>query len=347
MKHFTLRFIICCILAPAAFAADTTWSGYLKFEDIYNLDGGKKTGNVFQCAGKTAASFNIAGSDYVPDGIYKLGILGATHNRSQSAYTAAIQTTTLLNVQRDVRIANLSYETNLAPYITGRIGVMDLESYYDITEAARYLFNTAFVNAMALDKNTQLASFPYPGVGAMLEIRNNNDYALLGIYQGNPKELHTFLYEGYMLISELGTKLSHFSVKGGAWLYQSGGTPDYSNARGAYFIAQQDWHTDSNRDMVAFMQLAYSDEKPKYIPYSLTLGVKSNNIILDNNNDWLSAGIGKIWIHDLPSEVVYEFSYVIRFCDNWYLSPDLQYFVKPSGVYRNATVFLLRLEYWF
>lgn len=347
MKHLILRLIFCLIISPAALASAATWSGYVKFEDVYNLHGGKKIGNVFQGAGKVAATYHIFGSEYVPDGIYKFGVLGATHNRSQSSYTAAIQSTTLLNVRREIRISNLSYETNLAPYITGRIGVMDLETYYDITEAAIHLYNTAFVNAMALDKNTQLASFPYPGVGAMLEARDNHDYLLLGLYQGNPQQLHTFLYHGYMLIGEAGTKVSHFSVKAGAWLYQPGGTPDYSNARGAYFIGQQDWRTDTNRDMIAFMQFAYSNESPKYIPYSLTLGVKSNNIFLDNNNDWLSAGIGKIWLYNLPSEVVYELSYIIRFCDNWYLSPDLQYVVKPSGIYNNATVFLLRLEYWF
>jgi len=347
MKRLTLRLILCLILSPAALAAGGTWSGYVKLEDVYNLHGGKKIGNILQGATRITATYPIFGSEYVPDGIYKLGVLGATHNRSQSSYTAAIQSTTLLNVQREIRISNLSYETNLAPYITGRIGIMDLETYYDITEAASYLYNTAFVNAMALDKNTQLASFPYPGIGAMVELRNNQNYALLGLYQGNPQQLHTFLYHGYMLISEAGTKVSHFAVKAGAWLYQAGATPNYNNALGAYFIGQQDWRTDSNRDMVAFMQFAYSNEDPKYIPYSLTLGVNSNNIFLNNNNDWLSAGIGKIWLYNLPSEVVYELSYVIRFCDNWYLSPDLQYVVKPSGLYHNATVFLLRLEYWF
>jgi porin len=347
MKNTIMRLVLCLMLSPAVLADAATWSGYVKLENVDNLHGGRRIGNVVNAAAKIAGTSYVTGSEYVPDGIYKFGILGATHTRSQSLYTSAIQNTSLLDAQREVRISNLSYESNLAPYITGRVGIMDLESYYDITEAATHLFNTAFVNAMALDKSTQLASFPYPGVGAMLEARNNQDYALLGLYQGNPQELHTFLYHGYMLIAEAGTKVSHFSVKAGAWIYQAGGTPDYNNARGAYFIGQQDWRTDSNRDMIAFMQFAFSDQKPKYIPYSLTLGVRSNNIFLDNNNDWLSAGIGKVWLCSLPSEVVYELSYAIRFYDYWYLKPDIQYIVKPNGIYSNATVFLLRLEYWF
>jgi len=347
MKHSILRLILCLVLSPAAYAADATWSGYVKLEDVDNLHGGKKTGNVVNLAGKIAATYNIVGSEHIPDGIYKLGLLGATHTRSQNSYTAAIQTTSQLDVQREIRISNLSYEDTLAPYITGRIGVMDLEQYYDITEAAIHLHNSAFINAMALDQNTQLASFPYPGVGAMLEVRKNRDYALLGLYQGNPQHLHTFLYHGFMLIGEAGTQVSHFSVKAGAWLYQAGDTPNYNNARGAYFIGQQDWRTDSNHDMVAFMQFAYSNEEPKYIPYSLTLGVNSNNIFLNDNSDWLSFGIGTVWIQNLPSEIVYELSYTIKFCGYWYLTPDLQYFVRPSGIYSNATVFSLRLAYWF
>lgn len=347
MKHLIQPLILCLILPLTAVAADATWSGYVKVEDIDNLHGGKRSGSVVNAAAKIAATCNVLGFEYLPDGLYKFGLLGATHTRAQNLYTAAIQHASSLDVQREMRISNLSYEQVLMPNLIGRIGIMDLEDYYDITEAAIHLRNTAFVNAMALDKNTQLATFPYPGIGAMLELRENQDYALLGLYQGNPQDLHTFLYHGYMLIAEVGTYKSHFSVKAGAWLSKSFSTSKYSNARGAYFIGQQDWRTASNHDMVAFMQLGYSNETPKYIPYSLTLGVKSNNIFTDNNSDWLSLGIGKIWIENLSSEVVYELSYVIKFCDYWYLTPDLQYFVKPSGIYPNSVVFLLRLSYWF
>lgn len=335
------------ILAPAVFASTATWSGYVKLEDVDNMHGGRQVGNIFNAAAKIDATYNVTGAEYLVDGTYRLGLLGATHTRSQSVYTGAIQHTSSLDVKREIRVANLSYEQIISPYITYRIGVMDLEDYYDITEAAVHLCNTAFVNAMTIDKNTQLATFPYPGIGAMLEMRKNQDYALLGIYQGNPEHLHTFLYHGYMLIGEAGARYAHFSIKAGAWLYQAGGTANYNNSKGAYFIAQQDWRTESNHDMVGFMQLGYSHEAPKYIPYSLTLGAKSNNIFFNDDSDWLSFGIGKVWLHNLPSEVVYELSYVIKVCDHWYVNPDLQYFVKPSGIYANASIFLLRLAYLF
>lgn len=324
--------------------SNVSWNGYIKLEDVSNIHGGKKAGSVLNGVAELTATYKQN---------FKLGILGATHTHSQSLYTNSIQNTTTLNIQREISLAELSYTYAWNQNITGKIGVMDLEDYFDITESASYLLNSAFSNAMALDQNTQLASFPYPGIGAMLELKNQNDYALLGLYQGNPQHLHTVFYHGYMAIGEVGTNitinyktLQNLSIKAGAWLYQANSTPELTNSRGVYLISQLGWQA-YNRDMAAFAQLAYSNEKPKYIPYSFTLGLQSNNIFLHNHTDWLSFGIGKVWVHNLPSEVVYELSYTLQFYNKLYLTPDVQYFVKPSGINPNATVFILRLSYIF
>lgn len=340
-----LLILTCCARSFAnTLPSSIIWDGYIKVEDVDNIHGGNKTGSVLNATAGLTATYNQK---------FKIGILGDTHTKSQSLYTNSIQNTSSLNVQREIRLSDLSYTHTWNQGITSRIGVMDLEDYFDITESANYLLNSAFLNAMALDQNTQLASFPYQGIGAMLEVTNQKDYALIGLYQGNPQHLHTVFYKGYMVIGEIGTNipisykaLQNLSLKTGAWLYQASTIPDITNSCGAYLISQLSWQWHKHT-MAAFLQIAYSNEAPKYIPYSLTLGAQSNNIFLHNDNDWLSFGIGKVWIYNLPSEVVYELSYTIKFCNKFYVTPDLQYFIKPSGINPNATVLSLRLSYIF
>lgn len=321
------------------------WNGYLRIEDVYNIHGGIKDGNVLHGSAKLVATY---------EEVLQLGLIGATHTQRQYPYTGSLQSPSSLDVQREIRLSNLSYTEFFTPTLTGIIGVMDVEDYFDITEAAAYLRNSAFVNAEAWNLNTQIASFPYPGFGALLQLKQDKNYALLGLYQGNPQHLSSVFSHGYMLIGELGTSIpveyndiQTCAVKAAGWIYNANSVPGFTNAQGAYVIGQVDWLADDVHALSGFTQLAYSNEAPKYVPFSLTAGVLSNNIFLNCNKDWLTFGIGKIWIHNLPSEVVFELAYVIELYKDIKLTTDMQYFIKPSGIYPNATVFLMRIAYEF
>ncbi len=330
------------------------WDGYLQGEDITNGIGGIKRGSVLNGNALIAGTYDLKNFRPGYMGKVKLGILGATHTRNQNEYTGAIQSPSYFTSQREVRISDLSYQYNFKNCVTTIVGIMDMSDYFDVTEAAKNLSNSAFTNTMALSENTQMASYPYPGFGVAAIFSKGYNEAMIGLYQGAPQHQWSVLHEGYMLIGEVGHTffprcymLTDFSVNIGAWTYQQSNRDIGYNSRGLYVTTQAGIQVDEEIELEAFCQFGYSSERPKYIPYSLTLGVKSNNIFIGNNSDWLSFGVGKVWIQNLPSEVVYELSYVIRFCDNWYLTSDLQYFVKPSGVYPNSTAFLLRLAYWF
>lgn len=323
-------------------ASHITWDGYLRGESISNMHGGLKTGTVFNCAANLIAIY---------DQQFYLGVVAATHTQNQNLYTDPVQGVSSLVVQGEIRLGRFFFETKSYNGLKGRIGIMDMEDYYDITESAIFLRNSAFVNAMALDKNAQLVSFPYPGFGAMVDYQQDSKYIYFGLFQSNPEYLHTVFQRGYMLIGETGNILSvnqfgikDLELKAGLWTYQTRDVPNYSNSRGLYLISQIDWLVD-NHHMNGFLQFAYSNEKPKYIPYSITVGTRSNNIFSSNDRDWLSFGIGKVWIANLPSEVVFELSYVHKIYKDFFITPDLQYFIRPSGTQPNATVFLLRISY--
>lgn len=282
---------------------------------------------------------------------FSLGVIAATHTRSQNEYTDSLQNTTSINTQREIRIGRLAYKHDFNKTLCVYIGITDMEDWFNITPAANWLVNSAFSNSEALNLTTQLASFPYPGFGAMLQYQQDNTYGLFGIYQGNPQYQKTVFTRGYMLIGEAGTTLllhdkvlKNLFLQLGVWVYEPESIPGYVDAQGFYLTAQTDWQYRTH-PMQAFAQFAYSHESPSYIPYSIILGANAQNIFCKDKREWLSFGIGKIWIHNFPSEVVYELCYIYRFAQNYYFTADLQYITKPSGIHPNATVCLFRFSY--
>lgn len=334
----------CPLVFANDFASALKWNGYIRAEGIENLHGGIKTGATFLGSAKVVATY---------EDVLQFGIIGATHTKPESSFVGSVQLVSSLDVQREIKLSNLSFLYHFSPNLSGRFGVMDMEDFFDITESARDLRNSAFVNGMALDKTTQLASFPYPGFGALMAYKQAEDYVYLGLYQGNPQHLNTVFSRGYMLIAEAGTEFPlHYefaedlSLKVGLWIYRPNAIAGYTNAGGMYLIAQNTWQY-MHHPMEGFLQLSYSNESPKTYPFSLTIGTRAYNIFCPNKIDAISFGIAEVWINERDNEIVFELAYSYRFCNGFCLNPDLQYFMKPSGIYPNATVFLLRLSYAF
>lgn len=341
---------LCCMLAVGVsnaamdYASALKWKGYIRAEGIENAHGGIKTGATFLGSAKIVGTY---------EDVLQFGIIGATHTKPESSFVGSVQLVSSLDVQREVKLSNLSFLYHVSPNFSALFGVMDMEDFFDITEAAVDLRNSAFVNGMALDKTTQLASFPYPGFGTLLAYKQSENYLYLGLYQGNPQHLNTVFSRGYMLIAEGGTLIplsyefaQDLSLKIGLWMYRPNSIAGYTNAGGAYVIAQNTWQY-LHHPMEGFLQFSYSNESPKTYPFSLTIGTRAYNIFCHNKIDALSVGLAEVWINDSSNEIVFELAYAYRFWNGFCLNPDLQYFIKPSGIYSNATVFLLRLSYTF
>ena len=328
--------------------------GYALGEGISNLSGGLKTGSIFNGNAEIIAYYNLQ-QKFDHKALVKFGILGSTDTRYQGYYTDAIQAPSAYLSSHLIRISDLSYQYNFHENYKILIGIMDLNDNFNITEKSSNLLNNAFSNTATLYANTQLATFPYSGFGVVTSITQNKTTYRLGVYQGNPQHLLTVFDNGYMILTEVEHIFSSFlasdtnySVKGGAWLYQQGdlSVVHSSNSCGLYLIAQADWNINELRTIAAFMNLGYSNQKNKYVPYSIAMGLRSDNIFC-GNRDSLSFGLGKIWISDLSSEVAYELAYAAQLYPGLMVTPDVQYIVKPSGFLPNAWVFMLRFLYQF
>lgn len=336
------------------FAPALTWRGYALGEDISNLHGGLKVGSIFNINGELVANYNLK-SRFNHNALVKFGVLGATYTRYQEQYTNAIQAPSAFLSPRLIRISDLSYQYNWSEKNKFIIGIMDMNDNFNITEAANNLLNNAFCNTATLYANTQLATFPFPGFGTMGSVTKDKTTIMLGLYQGNPQHLSTLFYKGYTAIAEIDhafdrafSKDTTYSIKGGVWMYQQSDPSVVlgTNARGLYLITQANWNTQSTRILSGFINLGYSNQDTRYVPYSLALGLRSDSIFF-GKKDSLSVGMGKIWIANKSSEVAYELSYAAEVYRGLEITPDVQYIIKPNGISPNALVVMLRLAYIF
>jgi carbohydrate-selective porin OprB len=335
-------------------ASPLYWSGYIQGEDISNGIGGIKRGSVLNGNIDLVANYPLKNSTYFKNGLIKVGVLGATHTQNQNEYTGAIQSPSSYTSQREIRISNLSYQYTYSDNAKTILGIMDICDNFNLTENANNLLNNAFTNTMTLVTNTQLATYPYPGFGAVAIFNKKNTKAMFALFQGAPQHQWSLFHEGFMLIGELrqdfypGNEIiNNFSIKLGGWIYQQSNHKIGFNSRGLYVITQADLQIDETLELEPFVHFGYGNESPKYVPYSLTAGFRVPNIFFENKRDSFSFGYGQIWIENRRSEVAYEVSYALKICPNLLLTPDMQIIDRPSGMYQLAWVFSARLAYTF
>ncbi len=328
------------------------WSGYAKIEDVYNVRGGIKQGSVLNGVGAIKSTLNTEAAQLWSGGQFTLGILGIVSTHNQSFYTGAIQTVSNLSAQSLLRLSDFAYEQTVTETTKIRLGVMDINNYFNVTEAASGLLNSAFGVCPILSANMPVATYPYSGYGAIIDVTTNPLEMQLGIFQGNPQHLHTVFYNGYTLIGEIVGHLdpnqksgSDIILKGGAWHYAQSNPTIGHNTDGLYVIAERIWKNTENQQRGVFLQLGSAPKKTNTVPYYFGGGFNTTALFPERASDVLSLGFTQVRVRGASAETIFEITYAIQLANKFSLIPDLQYVLNPAGIYRNAIVGMLRLSF--
>jgi len=315
-----------------------TWNGSVKVEDIYNFNGGSRRGSVFDGAAKGV--YDTEAAKLWSGGQFTLGFLGFAQTHNQTLYTGAIQSPSNLSANNNEVRPYVSYQHKFSNITTARAGIIDLNDYFNVTEAAAGLLNASFGISPGLTVNNPTATYPYPGCGAMVELDGDKIGAQVGLFQGNPQHLYTVSHNGYMLIGEINAHIMPLlTLKGGAWRYTQSNKSIGQPLSGMYIIAEALWDsTNAAEQKGMFLQFSSSQKSVSIVPNSFGVGFIVGQ---------LSAGMTQVYVKGAAHEKIYEITYAIPIVDKLTLNPDLQYVVKPGGVYSNAIVGILRLTYAF
>lgn len=348
LRALTITLFSCIGLPCYALPKHVSLDGFMVLEDVSNFNGGIKNGSVFN-----GILHEIVNYDFTKyDASARAGFLAITYTQNQSLYTGALQNVSNLSAQREIRIGELNVFKKFNSWSDLRVGIMDMREYLNIYDVPKELINSGFGTNRVMSNSTNVATYPYPGFGAVANF-NREPYGLgLAIFQGDPQHQNTLFHHGAFFLEELNwqTKLAikykpDFYIRLGTWQYYQ---PDpiigYSNI-GVYLMGQCVWNAKTNREVSMIAQVGYGDKKSNIVPYSVAAGITASGVIPSRPKDKLSFGFSEIWIRRARPEIVFEINYNIYLLNYLSIKPDLQYIVRPNGTLPNAFAGILRLIY--
>jgi porin len=311
--------------------------------DIYaNVDGGARRGYATDSVASAQFGLNTGALGAWQGGQLNIGLQAITSTHP-SAYVGDLQTVSNLDAPNQNQVAQFWYSQQVGPN-TVRGGIIDLNSFFDVTDSASLFTNASFGITPTMTVNVPTATYPDPGWGLMAQLGKHDDNWQVGVFQGNPARRSSALHEGTMLIAERGWRNtatgSHFGI--GAWYRQvpaSGGLPTHDWGMYSNFEHALPGHPDT----VAFVQAGVSPGEVNAVPGYLAAGVHFDNVSTAVS-EW-GVGFARAWIRGHSAETSVETTALIPFDNNILaLQPDVQYVFHPSGVLPNALVFALRLH---
>lgn len=311
--------------------------------DIYaNVNGGAKRGYATDSVLSAHMGLNTDRLGWWNGGRFAFGLQAITSTHP-SDYVGDSQTVSNLDAPTQRQVAQFWYSQSIGPD-TVRGGIMDLNSFFDATEAATLFTNASFGITPGMTLNTSTATYPNPGWGLMAQFGKDSGNWRVGLFQGNPNDRSTALHRGAMLIAERGwsnaSTGSHLGI--GAWYRQapaSGGPPTH------------DWGVYSNFEHAlpghphaqAFLQASINPGQVNVVPAYLGAGVHFVDVS-PVVSEW-GIAFARAWIRGHSAETSVETTALIPIDNSIFaFQPDVQYVIHPSGLRPNALVFALRLH---
>lgn len=307
-----------------------------------NVDGGRKRGYATDSVLSLGFGLDTEKLGWWRGGEFALGLQAITSTHP-SAYAGDIQTLSNLDAPNRRQVAELWYSQAFGDIALLRAGLMDVNSFFDVNDAASLFINSSFGLTPSISANVPTATYPDSAWGLMTQFGKDKNSWRIGIFQGDPVNRSTALKRGAMFIAErdwqAGASGPQLGI--GAWYRRAPMEAPPTSDWGAYANLEQP--LPNHPDTIFFAQLGASPGNVNEVPYYLAGGVRFTGVS-DAVSD-LGIGFARAWIRGRAAETSLEATASLPLFDGKIaLQPDLQYILHPSGVHPNALVVGLRLH---
>jgi len=312
--------------------------------DVYaDVAGGSRRGYATDSVASAALGLDTGKLGAWQGGTVQFGLQSITSTHP-SAWVGDAQGVSNLEAPNRRQVSALWYAQDLGGAKV-RGGIMDVNRFFAVTDAAGMLTNASFGISPTLTLDAPTPTYPAPAWGLMARLGHPDNAWLLGLYEADPEHRSTALRGGSYLIAERDWHRpatgSHVGV--GAWYRRAGGTsPAPASDWGAYANLERD--LPGLPGVKAFVQFAASPSQVNAIPAYLGAGIHVSRV--SSTVTQLSFGMARAWIRGHTAETSVEATALIPVgsATGVALQPDLQYVFHPSGVHPNALVLALRLH---
>ena len=231
-----------------------------------------------------------------------------------------------------------------------RIGIIDLNEYFNVTDSASTLLNSSFGISAGLSANAPFSLYPQPGYGLTARIGHASQKLLLGVFDGNPEARDNLFSAGQLSIAEWQQNIkASLNIKFGGWHCNCLTSQNISkqSTQGLYAGIEKHFSTSDSKQVTVFVRGAVSHGAETTVPDSLALGVLYPSIMTSHPDDLLSAGLTRARFLDGREETSYEMTYIWQVNSHLAIQPDVQYITTPSGNLPSTWVVMLRLNMFY
>lgn len=331
--------------AQSSLGANLLWNN----ETVSDLHGGLDTGTVYDGMLLAAIDAPTHPLGAWRGGLLHLSFLDVRSGQPSASHIGDFQSVSNIEAPNATRIYSAWFQEKYTDGNTLRLGLIDLNTLFDVTEAASTLLNASFSLDPTLSGNFPVSTYPEPGYGLVFGRRQGDLTLHAGVFQGDPTQrIHPF-GNGALEIAELdyGYALHSATQLGlGLWHYkQPSASLAPTHLIGAYINLSQAIELGSFGHARAFLNLGLCPAADSMVPEHLSLGIDVSDPFTLASADHLSVGLSRADFRDRKHETTIEATYQLALTASLSIQPDLQLVRNPSGQTGNATVFIFRVQW--
>lgn len=244
------------------------------------------------------------------------------------------------------------------------IGLQEVNSEFAFTDYGTLFLNSSFGLPPSISCNFTAPTFPLttPGITTRWFLSPKTTFKLAAFdgvptdFRNNPHNLKWEISkkDGLFIFSEIQRTIQTGpltgTLKGGFYFHEHFSfndtiTPDN---HGFYVIADQEiWKNEASRkNLGCFLQFGYCPEYLNDHSYYIGTGIHYAGAFKKNGSDIAGIGLAHALFNDAGHETALELSYLYPFCRYFFVQPDIQYIINPSGTaenLNNCIVLFLRI----
>lgn len=321
---------------------------------VTNISGGIRPGSVYLGMANLRVSFNTTRAGLWKGGEFFLNAANTHGGVPSATFVGDFQGVSNIEAGNLTYMHELWFRQSVGNF-TVIAGLQDMNTEFAVSECSGIFLNGSFGVHSTIAHNVPVPIFPLTAVGVQLQwnIRENIS-TKIAVFDGLPDGFESNPYnlewnlkpsDGFLTIGEVSYHRSRINGLDGT--YKLGGyyhnhvchadtfgidcvTPDY----GIYFLADQVLFKGvSDRQLSFFTQVGLSPKQINDNCFYLGFGLNYTGLFPKRTDDVLGLAIAHAGFNNAirGNETTAELTYLLKVNEHFFIQPDFQYVINPSG----------------
>jgi porin len=327
-----------------------TFSASYVAENANVISGGIKTGSCYLGMANLRLGFDTEKANWWKGGLFYINAANTHGDEPSASYVGDFQVMSNIEAGNHTYVQELWFKQSIGN-VDVTVGLQDLNVEFLNTEATGTYLNSSFGVIPVLSGNLSVPIFPLTSLGVTSKWLVNENFSWLNaLYDGVPTDFDENPYnlnwafkkgDGLLAITEAQFASSFFGLDGiykvGAYTHNHFYENDLQdtvlhNNYGIYTISEQNLWQNGAKKVSAFVQASISPKRYNANYYYVGAGVNYVGLLSKRSNDVLGLAFAHAGFKDgIKPETSIELTYKALVYSNWFIQPDFQYIINPSG----------------